>query len=361
MKKHARIIAAHLLNDFSGSPKVLKQLLNGWIYNGYEPHLFTSLHKKGFLSDIDGVSHHHAWYRFRSNPWLRLLFFGLSQGLLFFRLLFFLKRNDLVYINTVLPFGAALAGKIRGCRVIYHIHESTINPAILKWFLLKVVQWTARDVVYVSQYVANSHKLKTPRTHLLYNAIESSFLKKASKHLKTQKPGKLLMVCSLRAYKGLFEYVELARNNTDYGFTLVINATQEEIDIFFEGTNLPENLCVFDAQTDLHPFYREADLVLNLSRPDGWIETFGLTIIEGMAYGLPAIVPPLGGITEVISEGETGYMADSRNQEVLQKAFNDVFKDDNHYFWLSNNARKRLALFTENEFRRKSLAIISKS
>ena len=43
------------------------------------------------------------------------------------------------------------------------------------------------------------------------------------------------------------------------------------------------------------------------------VETFGLTILEGMAYGLPALIPPVGGITELVEHGRSGYWTNSRN------------------------------------------------
>jgi len=34
------------------------------------------------------------------------------------------------------------------------------------------------------------------------------------------------------------------------------------------------------------------------------VETFGLTILEGMTYKLPAIVPPVGGVIELVEENK---------------------------------------------------------
>jgi hypothetical protein len=53
-----RVIAIHLLNDYSGSPKVLMQLLKGWTKNEFETHLFTCGGREGFLSDIPKVHNH---------------------------------------------------------------------------------------------------------------------------------------------------------------------------------------------------------------------------------------------------------------------------------------------------------------
>jgi glycosyltransferase involved in cell wall biosynthesis len=347
MKAQPRIFAFHLLNDRSGSPKVLGQIIRSWILEGKEVHLYTMVHQDGFLSNLEGVNYHHGWYKFQANPWLRLIYYSLSQIILFFKMLGEVQESDTVYINTVLPFGAALIGKLKGCRVIYHIHESTVSPTILKWFLFKVVSWTASDIINVSQYVAQSHGITNVPNHLVYNAIDESFLSNVLPKEKNQRPSHVLMVCSLKAYKGLFEFIQLAEDHQDYSFRMVLNAGQKEIDSFFSGQHFPQNLEIYPSQKNLHPFFQWADVIVNLSLPDRWIETFGLTIIEGMAYGLPAIVPPVGGILEVIEEGVTGYSINPRDRKGLNKKFLELMNNSVNFQNFSKAALKRLEVFKE--------------
>ncbi len=359
MTNRPKIFVFHLLNDFSGSPKVLMQLIKGWVKNNLEVHLYTSnTQKPGFLSNISSVNYHTGWYVYSTNLWIRLLCFALSQIILFFKMYKHVTKNDIIYVNTVLPFGAALLGKIKGCRVIYHIHESTINPKPLKWFLLSVIKYCATDTIYVSKYVAESHHIKGKKAHLLYNALEDAFLKKATHTNKVFHGSNVLMVCSLKAYKGVYEYINLAKNCPQYTFRIVFNAKEEDITLFFTNAVIPKNVQFIPVQEDLHPHYSWADVVLNLSRPDGWIETFGLTIIEGMAYGLPAIVPVIGGIVEVIEQDKTGFMIDSREALELQKTLIQILSNPLKYQELSANSKERIKQFDESTFIAHSLDII---
>lgn len=353
-----RIFAFHLLNDRSGSPKVLSQLLKNWVTEGSEVHLYTSNQTNGFLSDIKGISYHNGWYQFKSNPWLRLVYFTLSQVILLIKMWSKVNRNDIVYVNTVLPFGAAILGKCKGARVIYHIHESTVNPSILKWFLFKIVATTAHDIINVSKFVKEAHNISTVKNHLVYNSIENSYLEKILPKNPSDYPQNVLMVCSLKKYKGVYELLQLAKDNPQYAFRLVLNATQSEIDTFFKDDNIPANLTMYASQKDLHPFYQWADVILNLSRPDGWVETFGLTIIEGMAYGLPAIVPPVGGILEVIDEGKSGFAVDSRDSKKLNETLASIFTDKTVFDKMSSAANERLSLFKEEKMIRKVMDIV---
>ena len=42
-----KIFAFHLLNDYSGSPKVLMQLIKGWTKNNLDVHLVTCKGRNG--------------------------------------------------------------------------------------------------------------------------------------------------------------------------------------------------------------------------------------------------------------------------------------------------------------------------
>ena len=354
-----RIFAFHLLNDYSGSPKVLMQLAKIWVKNGRETHIVTASGREGFLSNIPGVQYHFYWYKWAANPLFRLINLSISQCLLLIKMMFHVKKNDVVYINTVLPFGAAFLGKLIGCRVIYHIHETTMKPRILKRFLFGTAKWAAHDVVYVSQYLSEQEPFPRQRKHILLNAIEPQFLEKAAAAEPKAVPARnVLMICSLKWYKGVQEFVKLAVQNPEFHFNLIMNASMAEINAHFENTVLPSNLTAFDTQTNLHPFFQWSDVVLNLSRPDGWVETFGLTILEGMAYGRPAIVPPVGGIAELVEDGVTGFHVDCRNTDLLNQKLRQLLCNPADYCAMSAAAKAKLLNFQEQAFGRQSLDIL---
>lgn len=345
-----RILAFHLLNDFSGSPKVLRQLLGAWAKDGKEVHLFTAGGRDGFLSGIDGIQYHKFWYRWHGHPLVRLVTYSISQLLLFLLAFNRLKKEDLVYINTVLPFGAALAAKLRGCRIVYHLHETTVNPPVLKTFLFGLVKWASTEVVCVSQYMANTLHPGFNKIHILYNSLEKDFSDQVRRIEKREPKQNVLMVCSLKWYKGVDQFVQLACVLSFYRFRLVLNASEKEIKGYFKETSLPENLEIFPTQPDVHPHYQWADLVLNLSHPDGWVETFGLTVVEAMAYHLPVIVPTVGGIAELVADGKNGYRMDCRNQLQLSRTIMDIFQNPKLYKALQAGAQETITAFHEESF-----------
>lgn len=354
-----RVIAIHLLNDYSGSPKVLMQLLKGWTKKNIETHLYTCVARKGFLSDIPKVNNHFYWYRFMENKLARLIVLFTSQFFLAIQLLFILKKEDIVYVNTVLPFGAGIIGKLRGCKVIYHIHETSMKPKILKQFLFGIVKWSATEVVYVSKFLAAQEPLAI-RKNIIYNVLEASFVKQSRLHLNLEKPEKIvLMICSLKAYKGVNEFVKLAAMNSEFTFKLVVNAGQNEIDTYFKSKKLPANLILYTTQKNIHPFYQEASVVLNLSDTKLWVETFGLTILEAMAYGLPTIVPTVGGVVELVEDGKNGFLIDSKNISLVSGKLNLMLQNTTIYNQMSSEALEKSKFFSEDYFEYELTKILS--
>ena len=112
------------------------------------------------------------------------------------------------------------------------------------------------------------------------------------------------------------------------------------------------------AQQNLHPHYINMSLLLNLSLVDQWVETFGLTIIEAMAYGIPVIVPPVGGPVEIVTNNKEGYLISSKNiDEIAEKI---IFLSKNHdtLLRLSKNALKRSKYFSEKKFQEGILRVL---
>ena len=146
------IVCFHLFNDYSGSPKVLKGVLEGLLEKGYPVDLVTS--GGGVLDELigkPGFRKHGYRYRFSTNPIVTRCRYTAVQVYAFLVALRWLFEKDVVfYINTLLPVGPALAGRLMGKRVVYHYHEN----AFIKSAFYEVVAWMmqrlAHEIICVS-------------------------------------------------------------------------------------------------------------------------------------------------------------------------------------------------------------------
>ena len=358
-----KIIFTHLLNDYSGSPLVLSTAIRCFVEEGMAVELITSGGGKGFLSGLEGVRYHYLNYRFFENKALRLAALLWAQFQMFCKVLLHAKGDTVVYVNTLLPFGAALAGRLLGKKVVYHLHETTVNPPALKGFLRKMATNCATEAVYVSNFLLEKEALPGVPSKVVYNCLSQDFIEKAESYL-AQNPSKdwpftVLMLCSLKEYKGVNEFVQLAGQLPDFRFVMVLNSDADAVRAFFRTMNIPDNLVIFPSQQDVHSFYQEAHLVLNLSHPEKWVETFGMTLLEAMCYGLPVIAPPVGGPVELVMDGQNGYKMDQRNIQLMAKKMAEIKQFPGLYQQLSANASSFADKFSERQFSQELLRAVA--
>lgn len=349
------IVFVHLYNDRSGSPKVLAQVIEVLHRAGRSGELLSSGDRDGCLSAVP-VRRRRLFYWRSENRWLTLFWYALGQLFLFFQCLRYWPRNVCFYINTMMPAGAALAAWLMGKPVIYHIHETSIRPPLFKRCLRAVIRLTAGKVVFVSGFLRQAEGFAGKDQRLLYNAVEPPLEQGHSKF-----GFDVLMVCSLKTYKGVDEFVYLAsglQHRAEMRFTLVLNADQAEIDHYFSTFALPDNLTLVARQQDVTPFYRRSSVLLNLSRPDEWIETFGLTIVEAMSHGLPVIVPPVGGPAEIVRHGVEGFLMPGADTQAIAECIERWLTDPGCYRAFSQRARARAADFCPQAFERALLDIV---
>jgi len=333
-----KIIGAHLFNDYSGSPLVFSQLLKHWGQQ-HEVLLYTSS-QKGRLSNIQNIHYRLYRYRWSKNKLVTLFKFLKVNLYLFFFILFTAKKSDLIYVNTLLPFGAALAAKIKGATVVYHMHETSVQPASFKAFLKGVQKFTADKIIYVSRFLKELEgENGRAAEYVVHNSLSDNFIVRAEHHLLNgdKKPENVLMLASLREYKGVKEFFELAALMPQVPFELVLNAGKPEIDAYLELHPKPDNLIVHEAVEDVHPFYCRAKVVINLSRPDEWAETFGMTSVEAMKYGIPVIFPPVGGPVEIVTP-DFGFLISCYQLDEIVQVITKLYSDDVLYQSLSAGA-----------------------
>ena len=349
----------HLLNDFSGSPSVLRQVAEALVKHR-EVHIVTSK-SEGFLSNINDVTYNHISYSWNKSKLVTLFNFFKVQFSIFMRALL-LPKDSVIYVNTLLPFGAAIGGKIRGLEVIYHLHEPQVNPQMLFSFLKWVAKKTSSKQIFVSNYLEKElSDICVSKRMVIHNSISNLFFDKANEEeVTTHKRFEVLMACSMKKYKGVHEFLGLAKAMKNIKFKLILNSSGDVFNDFVKVNSIPINCEVLSSQSDMSPHYRSASLLLNLSDRNEWVESFGLTLIEGMCYGLPVIGPVVGGPKEIIEDGVTGFCIDSKDQEKLIASVELLNNNVELYKAFSISAKQSCARFTSSRFESSFLSFIEK-
>lgn len=79
------------------------------------------------------------------------------------------------------------------------------------------------------------------------------------------------------------------------------------------------------------------------------MEGFGIVLLEAMIFGKPVIATSVGGVPEIVIDGESGILVPSANPEKLAEAISRVLKDNSLRHKLGENGKQRvLTNYTQN-------------
>jgi phosphatidylinositol alpha-mannosyltransferase len=88
-------------------------------------------------------------------------------------------------------------------------------------------------------------------------------------------------------------------------------------------------------------FFASADLLVCPTT----IASFGITLLEGMAAGLPIVASDIDGFREILTHGQEGLLVDTDNPEVLSDALADLLNNPDRRRQLGEAGRKTAARY----------------
>ena len=262
-----------------------------------------------------------------------------------------LRRSHLVYINTSVVTDYILASRLCPGKAILHIHE------IPQGFALKVLRamvcWSAADIVFNSKATRDAFALPATRaTRVIYNGVAGP----ASPEPTTfdgRRPLRLLMLGRLSRIKGQEILVEaLTRLGDRLQPTVRIvgdafeDATRaQRLGDLIAARGLSDSVELLRFAPDPSAHYRWADVVVVPSRLP---ESLGRVAIEAMAFGRPPVASAIGGLGEVVADGETGWLVEPDSPDALAEALRRIIDEPTAWRGFAAAARRRYeALFSE--------------
>lgn len=219
------------------------------------------------------------------------------------------------------PF--ALLCKLFGYKIVIHQHNKGMANDVdkpLYRFLFKLVYRNAKVILLSERlYPDISNIVDRSQVVICPNGIPI-----VKKYPKSDNPiPKLLFLSNLIESKGVFVLLDACKILKDKGYAFTcdfIGGETKEIDRNrFEKEVKQRGLD--DILVYIGPKYGNDKNQL-LANSDIFVfptknETFGLVILEAMQQATPAISTPIGGIPDVILDGETGLIAKANNPKNL--------------------------------------------
>ena len=339
----------HISDNYTGSTRVLEHIITEE-YADQKVTVITRVNEEGPLSKLPNVHLVSIWYPKINNKRIRFFSYLISRISPYILAFYYGLSHNEFYINTITPYYAGIVGWILRKKIIYHVHEKFVRKTQKIKFAEFIFDHIPATRIYVSKYLRTCYKEREDCISIIkYNSLPKSFLSKVHiKPISDRKRNTVQMLCSLDKAKGIFTFISLSKRMPELRFRLIISTEKKLIYNFLANVEIPQNLELISRQTDIHPFLYDVDLNLNLSIPHLWIETFGMTILEAMAYGIPSIVPNVGGPIELIENGVNGFALDVTDIDLLvDKIQESLLKDK--YEYLAANSLIKLKTFVKNE------------
>jgi glycosyltransferase involved in cell wall biosynthesis len=265
-------------------------------------------------------------------------------------------KFELVYSNTLAVILGAYWAKKNRLPHIWHIHEILPGPALLVKLLSKMIDSSTPRPIAVSEAVVNhwKAKLRLAKPEVIHNGIPyDEFLKTypAAKSQLGLPVDKLIitMIGRINPGKGQLFFLEMAsrisRTFPQCHFVLVgdpfpgYECIQEEIRFAIIEKGLSEKVIDLGFRTDVPKILAASDIfVLPSILPD----SFPTVILEAMASGKPIVATRSGGASEMILEGETGFLIPIGDVEKGIEKFSKLIENEAMRLEMGKAGRSRV-------------------
>ncbi len=117
---------------------------------------------------------------------------------------------------------------------------------------------------------------------------------------------------------------------------------KEELRLLAEKLGVGSYVIMTGSQRDVQPFYPLMDVFVLPSLNEG----MGRVILEAMSSGVPVVATAVGGILNLVKDGETGILFPPRDASLLAQAVCGILSDHEKAARLSENAKKHLDVFS---------------
>ena len=253
------------------------------------------------------------------------------------------QQPDVVHCSgSEANFHGLIAAKMAGVRVKIGEEIGFPNHRLVWRIVFKFNYGLADHVIAISRAVADKiielGEVPASKIKVVYNPVELPPVSQIQRLSERSEPFVFVTVCRLVPVKNLssllrsFQQMELQVGLGRLELHIVGDGPEKsELIRLCKDLNLSVSVKFLGFQNDVASFLQEADAFVLPSFSEG----FYIELVEAMLCGLPSIVTKIGGPSEIIEEGKTGYMIDPHAEAELTIAMINAYS-------MSESNRKRM-------------------
>ena len=367
------ILYLHAGAEMYGADKILLELVTGLDKSKFHP--IVVLPNDRILKDKlieNGIETYVVHY-----PILRRKYFNL-KGIINYGLSYFGKSNeivkllknkkiDIIHANTTAVLEGIYLKKKLKCKLIWHVHEIILKPAIINKTISYLIGRYADKCVAVSKavkkHLIDSKFVDEDKVEVIYNGVDTERFNPnvENKYLYKEwnipdEAIKVGMIGRVNAWKGQNDFLDAAegllKKYSNLYIFIVGSAFAgeewrvDELKKKIADSQNKDRIIFSEFRTDtpeIHSFFDV--LVLPSTNPD----PLPTVVLEAMGCGTPIVGYNHGGVTEMVINGETGLLAEVKNSKDLGRKIQQALESD--YKLMGQKARDRAVKnFSEYSF-----------
>jgi glycosyltransferase involved in cell wall biosynthesis len=231
------------------------------------------------------------------------------------------RQAGIVHLHT---FASQVLGtraaERTGARIVRTEHSTRVYEDPSCWPFAKWSLKRADAVVCISDHIREVATSRAPflqRVLIVHNGVDTSHFSPVRVPVPVPEMTRFIALGRLDARKGLDLALEALSLVDDV--TLDIAGDGDErasLEALASKLGLRDRVRFLGWQSDARPAIADADAALSSARTEG----LGIALLEAMAMARPVVGVPIGGIPEIVRDGETGWLAETRSAPALASA-----------------------------------------
>ena len=249
------------------------------------------------------------------------------------------ERKPILLIDTAMNIGLIgwLMAKIFRVDYIYRARGDAYQEGIITkrrfhtWFYKHIFLPQAVGCIPVSHYLKGKIK-ENAKYDIKFETVNTPHLSCDKPSLESDKRNKTILMVTgfgfVTKIQSIFSLLpalkEFVDKHADYNILILGGGSHLESVIKYKDENYASEAIVFAGHTSgINEYYRSSYALLHITD----LDAFPSVINEARACGLPVLASDLGGCSEQIEDGRTGFLFSNENQISLLNALEEITSD----------------------------------
>ncbi len=235
------------------------------------------------------------------------------------------EKPDVVHTHlNVIKYAAAAARMAKVPKCVHTVHnvadqeaEGKIQKIINGFYFRRGWSVPVALSPEVRSSIVSFYGLEKERVPIAYNGVDLSRCQPKESY-STGKCFHILHIGRFNEQKNhgmlLRVFQKLALENPNLRLDLIGDGElRQKIEGLAEALGIKEKVSFLGAQSNVYPYLHDADLFLLPSRYEG----MPMTLIEAMGTGLPIVATAVGGVPDMLKNGEDGITIPCEEDEIV--------------------------------------------